>query len=332
MRFIIRTSLLCMLGLLVFGCQPGSKTGNNTTPASVPTWDNSPWPDIRNERINKLLPQALKDAQVDAWMIICRENNNDPLADHIGGQNAGGEAAFLFYNDDKGFHSVVFSPIGEAKSLDELDIHDEVIPVKRGNSSIQMATDYLTETGIKVLALNTSETNNVADGLSHTQYQRIVNSLDKKIKIVPSTEVVYHWMSIKLPAEVEIMKQAAKMASDWQYEAYQMVIPGQTTDADVARFLKKKMKDHGVKDGWAPDQNPNVNSGPDRGHSHATDKVILRGDIIQIDFGVKLYDRWVSDIQRFAYVLREMVKLLCRTVFNTIGKVPKLEAGQLSGP
>jgi len=31
----------------------------------------------------------------------------------------------------------------------------------------------------------------------------------------------------------------------------------------------------------------------------------MPGDVIQIDFGVKLYDVWVSDIQRFAYVLKE---------------------------
>jgi Xaa-Pro aminopeptidase len=65
------------------------------------------------------------------------------------------------------------------------------------------------------------------------------------------------------------------------------------------------MATYGVKDGWSPDQNPNVNSGADRGHSHATDKVIMPGDVIQIDFGIKVYDRWVSDIQRFAYVLKE---------------------------
>ncbi|MDC2889518.1 hypothetical protein [Psychrosphaera algicola] len=30
------------------------------------------------------------------WLVLCRENNNDPLADHIGCENAGGEAAYLF--------------------------------------------------------------------------------------------------------------------------------------------------------------------------------------------------------------------------------------------
>ena len=64
------------------------------------------------------------------------------------------------------------------------------------------------------------------------------------------------------------------------------------------------MAELGVVDGWAPDQNPNVNSGPDRGHSHSTEKVIMPGDVIQTDFGIRVHGMWVSDIQRFAYVLR----------------------------
>ncbi|HCI71405.1 MAG TPA: peptidase M24, partial [Balneola sp.] len=54
------------------------------------------------ERINTLLPQAMEAAGVDLWIVICRENNNDPIADHIGGENAGGTAAFLFYRDSEG--------------------------------------------------------------------------------------------------------------------------------------------------------------------------------------------------------------------------------------
>jgi Xaa-Pro aminopeptidase len=63
------------------------------------------------------------------------------------------------------------------------------------------------------------------------------------------------------------------------------------------------MKGLGVDDAWAPDQNPNVNSGPDRGHSNATDRIIQAGDFIQTDFGIKVFGVWCTDIQRFAYVL-----------------------------
>jgi len=268
-------------------------------------WGESPWPEIRKERINTLLPNALKVAEVDCWLVICRENNNDPIADHIGGENAGGTAVFLFYNDENGFHSKVFSPSGESTALDDLDIHDMVISVERGTSAVAMAANFIKTRDFGAIAINSSDSNAMADGLSYTQREDLEKHLgDMSRRLISSTNVVYEWLSIKLPAEVDVLRKAAQLTAVWQVEAYKQVVPGTSTDADIAKFLKQKMTEYGVTDGWAPDQNPNVNSGADRGHSHATDKVIMPGDVIQIDFGIKLYNRWVSDIQRFAYVLK----------------------------
>jgi Xaa-Pro aminopeptidase len=290
--------------LICFGCAENAPETTSINPETY--WGASPWPDIRKKRINELLPKALKAAKVDCWLIICRENNNDPIADHIGGENAGGTAVFLFYNDSEGFHSKVFSPSGEATALDDLDIHDEVISVERGTSAVTMAVDYIKTNDFESIAVNSSTSNSMADGLTYTQRENLEALLGSHSeRLVSSTELVYEWLSIKLPEEVDILRKAAQLTADWQIEAYQQVIPGTSTDADIAKFLKQKMAEYGVKDGWAPDQNPNVNSGADRGHSHATDKVIMPGDVIQIDFGIKVYNRWVSDIQRFAYVLRQ---------------------------
>ena len=290
--------------LLCFSCE---QSPNETTQINPETyWGENPWPEIRTKRINQLLPKALESAGVNCWLVICRENNNDPIADHIGGENAGGIAAFLFYNDEAGFHTKVYSPSGEATALGDLKIHDEVVSVERGTSAVKMAVDFILEKDFKTIAVNSSETNSMADGLSYTQRQVIEDLMaDKADRLVSATEVVYEWLSIKLPEEVEILRKAAQLTADWQIEAYKQVIPGKSTDADIARFLKQKMAEYGVTDAWSPDQNPNVNSGADRGHSHATDKVIMPGDVIQIDFGIKVYDRWCSDIQRFAYVLKE---------------------------
>ncbi|AFL84537.1 Xaa-Pro aminopeptidase [Belliella baltica DSM 15883] len=266
----------------------------------------SPWPEIRKERLQKLLPQAMEAASVDAWAIICRENNNDPIAHHVGGENAGGTAVFLFHKSGNGIKSTVFSPVGEATALADLKIHDEVIPVERGASAIYQAAAFIKTQNFSTIAVNSSAENELADGLSYTQRKALEEALGEQAgKLISSDELVYEFLAIKLPAEVEIMTQAAQFTSDWQYEAYAEIIPGKSTDADIAKFLKKKMEQYDVTDAWSPDQNPNVNSGPDRGHSHATDKVIIPGDVIQIDFGIRVFDMWVSDIQRFAYVLRD---------------------------
>lgn len=181
-----------------------------------------------------------------------------------------------------------------------------MIPVGRGKSAVEEAVEFIKENNLNTLAVNSSEDNSLADGLSYTQRSTLEELIKgTAVRLVSSEEVVYNWLSVKLPEEVEIMKKAAELTAAWQIEAYSRVIPGETTDADVARFLKQKMEEHGVKDGWHPDQNPNVNSGRDRGHSHATDKIIQPGDVIQTDFGIKVHNRWVTDIQRFAYVLKE---------------------------
>lgn len=269
--------------------------------------DHNPWQEIRKQRIEQLLPNALKAAGVDAWLIVCRENNNDPLADHIGCENSGATAAFLFYLDNVGFHSLAFSPSSESTALDDLNILQKVISVPRNKSAIAHVAKFIKDKNFKAIAINSSYGNAQADGLSYTQRKSLENALGDNFtaRLVSADNVVYNWLSIKLPQEVDIIREAARLTAQWQIEAYQHVIPGKTTDADVAAFLKAKMKQHGVKDAWAPDQNPNVNSGPDRGHSHATDKIIMPGDVIQIDFGIKLFNRWVSDIQRFAYVLKD---------------------------
>ncbi|RZN74848.1 MAG: aminopeptidase P family protein, partial [Winogradskyella sp.] len=254
--------LLLLITILIIGCTD-SKISSNSEVAEINPetyWGESPWPEIRKERINTLLPNALKNANVDAWLTICRENNNDPMADHIGGENAGGTAVFLFYNDAEGFHSKVFSPSGEATALDDLDIHDEVVSVERGTSAVKMAVDFIKKKDFKAIAVNSSDSNSVADGLSFTQRQNLEDFLGEDTdRLVPSTDVVYEWLSIKLPAEVKILKKAAQLTADWQIEAYKQVVPGKSTDADIAKFLKQKMTEYGVKDGWAPDQTPNVN-------------------------------------------------------------------------
>ena len=245
-------------------------------------------------------------AGVDAWLVLARENANDPIAAHIGAENAGGLAAFLFFADDQGnLESLAISPETEATALSEVSPLDEVRSVRRGTSIYMAAAAELRSRNPSSIAINSS-TRNIADGLSYTQRLALEDALGPELsnRLVSSEEIVIEWLSVKLPQEIEIMRRAAKLTEQLELEAYAQVVPGKTTDADVARFLKARMAELGVVDGWAPDQNPNVNSGPDRGHSHSTDKVIMPGDVIQTDFGIGVHGVWVSDIQRFAYVLR----------------------------
>lgn len=273
-------------------------------PAKAPKLDVPAWPEVRRARIEKLLPQAMERANVDAWVVLCRENANDPLAEHVGGENAGGTAAFLFLREGKAVRALAVSPEGEATALAEVLTHAKVERVARGADLYARVAALLTEAKAQRIAINSSESVVVADGLSATQRQKLEAALSPELRarLASSEDVVSEWLSVKLPGEVEVMRKLARLTEQLEVEAYRTIVPGKTRDSDVARFLKRRMAELGVEDAWAPEQNPNVNSGPDRGHSHATDRVIQPGDFIQTDFGIKA-GAWVTDIQRFAYVL-----------------------------
>jgi Xaa-Pro aminopeptidase len=267
----------------------------------------SPWPAIRRERITRLLPAAMRDANVDAWLVMLRENANDPLALHVGGENAGAPSAVLFLREGDRVRSVMVSGFGEAIALRELGLHDSVVVYDGGVPGLERAVaERIRQANPSRIAVN-SAAGGISDGLSWTQRVGLEKALGAELasRLASSEPLVQRWLAIKLPAEVDIMRRAAALTVKLEEEAYATIVPGVTKDSDLARHLKRRMRELGVEDAWHPAQNPSVNSGPDRGHSHASDRVIQRGEVIQTDFGIKVHGVWVTDIQRFAYVLRE---------------------------
>jgi Xaa-Pro dipeptidase len=293
----MRHIVLSLLLAVILGCSKAPAPMENP-------FTGDPWPAIRADRIATLLPAAMEANGLDAWVVICRENNNDPLADHVGCENAGGTAAFMFFRDGDAVTSVAISPSGEAQSLAETGRMDEVIISERGASIWNTMTSVFERFNPTAIGINTGRSP-ITDGLSHTQYASMMEGLPSEwtSRMLSAEDMIRSWLSVKLPAEVDIMARAAEITAQWEVEAYAQAVGGVTTDLDLAHFLEAKMAEMGVGDGWSPEQNPAVNSGMDRGHSHPTDRTIQPGDFIQIDFGIRVHDRWVTDIQRFAYVL-----------------------------
>src|SRR5512134_4044609 len=115
------------LSALVIAVLVAAANPPDSQPARTPFSGAGPWPAIRKERIRALLPAAMRRAGVDAWLLVCRENDNDPLAAHVGGENAGAPAAFFFSLAPGGVRSVALSPAGEATALKDMRLHDEVV-------------------------------------------------------------------------------------------------------------------------------------------------------------------------------------------------------------
>ncbi len=169
------------------------------------------WPSIREERIQTLLGPAMARAGAEAWVVFARENANDPLAAHIGAENAGGLAAFLFFATPQGeLSSIAISPSSESTALAEVSPLDTVIATPRGENVYTAAAAILAERNPATIAVNNSG-RNVADGLSWTQRNAFEQALGPALtsRLVSSGDLVVEWLSVKLPREVDIMRRAA---------------------------------------------------------------------------------------------------------------------------
>ncbi|MGA1417283.1 MAG: alpha/beta hydrolase family protein, partial [Gemmatimonadaceae bacterium] len=172
----------------------------------------SPWPAIRQERIRTLLPAAMRETGIDAWVSLFRENANDPLALHLGGENAGAPSAVIVTRQGDGVRTVMLAGFGEAIALRELGVHDSVVVTDGSPTALAQAiATRLRAAGAKRIAINSGEASGIADGMSATQRRGLERALGPEwsTRLVSSHELVQAWLAIKLPAEVEIMSRAA---------------------------------------------------------------------------------------------------------------------------
>jgi Xaa-Pro aminopeptidase len=264
--------------------------------------EGDPWPAIRRARIATLLPRAMDAAKVDAWVIFCRENHNDPLARHIGGEHAGKPTVILFFRTPAGVSQVALAPASEAITLKEQLPDAEVVSTAADVDLFKETAARLRAMGSRAIAVNQS-TLAAADGLTATHRDALVAALGPlSARLTSSEELVFRWLGVKLPAEIAIMRKAAALTDLLEYEAIDRIVPGTTTNGDLVRLMRDRVDALKLGHSW-PD-NPGIQSGLDRGRGNDAARVIIGGDIIDIDFGIQVHDTWCTDVQRFAYVLQ----------------------------
>ena len=242
-------------------------------------------------------------AGVDAWLVLCRENNNDPLAIHVGGENAGRLTAFLFVRSASGTDRVIVTSDSEGITVQERFPAARVATYPGRAGAFDAIASEIRTADPGTLAVNRSELA-AADGLSATQLGELESALGSgwAARLTSSGELVVRWLAAKIPPEVEIIRKAAVLTDLLEYELFEMVVPGETTNGDMQAWMRDRIESLGLGHSWP--SNPGITTGLDRGRGSDVARVIQPGDLINIDAGVAVYDLWRTDLQRFAYILR----------------------------
>jgi len=267
--------------------------------------------EILEERFNNLLPKLMDDTEIDMWVVISREYNEDPVIKTMlpaTWLNARRRTILLFYRDSaKGtIDKLAVARYNVGKSI--VSAWDKEKEPNQWKRLMQL----IEERNPKKIGLNFSKDHNIADGLDKTDYDEFMANLPKKYqsKVVSAEQLAVRWIETRTPREMVIYDQLVDITHDIITEAFseKIIMAGVTTTTEVEWWMRQKVTDLGLETWFHPTVDVQRTSEELVGHLYSfsgrpDDLIIQPGDLLHCDFGIT-YLRLNTDCQELAYVLK----------------------------
>lgn len=252
------------------------------------------------KRFDTILPEAMREEEIDMWIIISREYNDDPLFRSL--------SPFTTYSSRRRT-ILVFHDRGERQGVEALSVgrfdYDGVYTVVPTHNEKQFEglRELVKERNPRRIGINVSERWNHADGLTATQRDTLFAALEGYTDRIVSAEMLaVRWLETRLPEETSAYRHIMRVAHSVIGRAFsnEVIVPGVTTAADVQWWMRQQVAEYGLDQWFHPSVNIQRKGVEGR---FSGDSVIQRGDMLHTDFGIQ-YIGFATDTQHNAYVLR----------------------------
>ena len=267
--------------------------------------------DILETRIKTVLPEIMRNNNMDMWLIISREYNEDPVI-----------KTFLpstWISARRRTMLLIYDP-GEGKELETLAVarydvgrlfkkswDKEVQP-----DQWQRLAELIRERDPEKIGVNISDAYGLADGIASTDLELLKQALPGKYRerIVSAEKVAVGWLETRSPEELVIYGNICLIAHEIIREAFstKVIHAGITTTDDVVWWLRDRVRELGLITWFHP--TVSIQRADPESFDHLRsfsnrpeNQVILPGDLLHVDFGIT-YLRLNTDTQQHAYVLR----------------------------
>ena len=264
--------------------------------------------EIQKDRLENLLPRLMEEADLDMWVLITREYNEDPIIKTLlppTWLNARRQTILVFSRDKNSgeINSAAITRYPFGKNI------PSIWNKEKQPDQWQALADYIVSINPKNIGVNISKSYALADGLVKTDYDELIQVLPDtyKSKVVSAEKLALGWIETRTSKEMIIFEDLVRITHQIIAEAFsnKVITPGETTTDDVVWWLREKVLDLGLTTWFHPTVDVQR---ADKSDLYAFDNkakfdVIQPGDLVHCDFGIS-YLTLNTDCQEIAYVLR----------------------------
>ncbi len=270
------------------------------------------------ERLEVALPRLMRQYGVELWVVPMREYNEDPLFKALVSPTtfAARRRTIYVFHDLGPEQGVVRLSLGGSPQGGLYDARRpgrkvdgggvERVAEPWGPDQWQMLKQVLEERQPKSIAINVSRTFAFADGLSHGEYEGMMEALGPEwvARFKPSGGLPVDLLAWRSEDEERFFAEQNRLAWSIIQKAFSnaVITPGVTRVNDVKWWMRQRLADLGLTTWFHPSV-----SVQRQGASEAqlgADPIIQRGDVLHCDFGITAL-RLNTDTQHMGYVLRE---------------------------
>lgn len=286
-----------------------AQTVNNITPEILSMRDRAEVIDRwAEDRLDNLVPELMRREEIDMWVLVAREYNEDPVLLTMlpaTWQSSRRTTILMFFDPGNG------EPV-ERLAVARYNIgffETQWFPDEEPDQWKRFG-QVVAERNPSKIAVNISDDFALADGISHTDYINLKNSLTPELqdRIVSAENLAIGWLETRTEEEKIVYRQINRIAHNIVAEGLseKVITPGITTTEDLQWWYRERIRDLNLT-AWF---HPSVSIQRSESEEHDGDfsdragaDVIMPGDLIHMDFGIE-YLRLSTDTQRHAYVLR----------------------------
>lgn len=252
---------------------------------------------IRKDKLDLILPQAMRENGIDMWIVASREGHDDPNAALIGAGYVGDIGYYVFTDPGEGRIERAAMGVGGA-AFDQCPLYD----VRKSPSELKA---FVTQRNPRRIGINIASEIGTADGLSHSLHERLRETLGPHLsaRLVSAEKLVSDFRSRHSTTEIAAFARAGEYSRTIAERALssEVITPGKTTTGDVAWWMMDQLHKEGLGNSFGIPSIYILGPGP-RGPVSG-DHVIQPGDLITMDWGVNFLTAY-TDMKRMAYVLK----------------------------